>query len=163
MSPLEDVIKWNHYSENWLIIRRYQAKEKVFWFFSTTVSQVEPDSRWGEVSLYQNIPANKWRRKTRGHYHFTTSNETRHLGEGNLWSLTSQKQRQADVTRPRWKHTTPARKYHCTKPSNLNLVMFLVPTTNLQAVQGAEEHVAKPQKGNQKKIQTVGNNRTNDP
>lgn len=41
--------------------------------------------------------------------------------------------------------------------------MFLVPTTNLQAVQGAEEHVAKPQKGNQKKIQTVGNNRTNDP
>lgn len=37
------------------------------------------------------------------------------------------------------------------KTSNLNLIMLLVPTANIQAIQGAEEHVKTPQKGNQQK------------
>lgn len=35
------------------------------------------------------------------------------------------------------------------KSSNLNLITPLVPTTNFQATQWAEERVKKPQKGNQ--------------
>lgn len=125
----------------WKRRRRQQAKTCLAFSLGLHLRETKWQTRRG-FSLHESIPANNWR-KNRRHDHFTNSNKERPLGKGDLQTMASQKQRQANIMSPWWRDTAPPMKHPC-----WDLIMLLVLTINLQAVLQGEGHVEMSQKGN---------------